>query len=97
MRRKVHRAFKGGSRRFGVLGIADNPDNAIFSHHGLLEGQDYDYPGLVDVEKIRDEILLENADICGPVPFMRMQHDQLLGLGIPEAHIHYGIRPEFIC
>ena len=57
------------------------------------EGRDYDYPGLVDVKAIRDEILLPDADyyICGPIPFMRLQHDALENLGIPEARIHYEV------
>src|SRR5690606_28984221 len=47
-------------------------------------GQDYDYEGFVDVKQIADRILLEEADyyICGPVPFMRMQHDALMNLGV---------------
>lgn len=58
-----------------------------------VEGYDYDFAGLVGVDKIKDSILLEDADyyICGPVPFVRMQHDKLLRLGISEAHIHYEV------
>lgn len=29
--------------------------------------------------------------ICGPIPFMRMQHDALKDLGIHEARIHYEV------
>ena len=56
-------------------------------------GQDYDYEGFVDVRRIADRILLEDADyyICGPVPFMRLQHDALMNLGVKEAHIHYEV------
>jgi len=37
--------------------------------------------------------LLPDADyyICGHIPFMRMQHDVLKGLGIHEARIHYEV------
>lgn len=58
-----------------------------------VEGRDYDHPGLVDVKLIRDQILLPDADyyICGPIPFMRQQHDALENLGIPEARIHYEV------
>lgn len=58
-----------------------------------VEGRDYDHPGLVDVKQIRDQILLPDADyyICGPIPFMRQQHDALENLGIPEARIHYEV------
>lgn len=57
------------------------------------EGADYDYPGLVDVKRIRERILLPDADyyICGPIPFMRLQHDALENLGIPETRIHYEV------
>lgn len=57
------------------------------------EGRDYDYAGLVDVKLIRDQILLPDADyyICGPIPFMRMQHDALENLGIAEGRIHYEV------
>lgn len=56
-------------------------------------GQDYDYEGFVDVKQIADRILLEEADyyICGPVPFMRLQHDALMNLGVGEARIHYEV------
>lgn len=58
-----------------------------------IEGQDYDYPGLVDTKRIADAVLLPEADyyICGPIPFMRMQHDALLGLGVHETRIHYEV------
>lgn len=58
-----------------------------------VAGQDYDFAGLVDVKPIRDAILLPDADyyICGPIPFMRIQHDALKGLGVREAHIHYEV------
>lgn len=58
-----------------------------------VEGRDYDYPGLVDVRLIAEDILLADADyyICGPLPFMRMQHDALMNLGVREPHIHYEV------
>ncbi|WP_175775378.1 NO-inducible flavohemoprotein [Burkholderia anthina] len=57
------------------------------------EGSDYDRKGLVDVNAIKDTLLLPDADyyICGPVPFMRIQHDALKNLGIHEARIHYEV------
>jgi len=57
------------------------------------QGRDYDYPGLVDINLIQDAIMLPDADyyICGPVPFMRMQHDALIGKGIREARVHYEV------
>ncbi len=57
------------------------------------QGRDYDFDGLVNIEQIADAILLPEADyyICGPIPFMRMQHDVLLDKGIAEPHIHYEV------
>jgi nitric oxide dioxygenase len=60
---------------------------------GDQQGKDYDYPGLVDIGLIAQDILLPDADyyICGPVPFMRLQHDALLARGIKEPRIHYEV------
>jgi nitric oxide dioxygenase len=57
------------------------------------QGRDFDYPGLVDVNLIADAIMLPDADyyICGPIPFMRMQHDALVAKGIKEPRIHYEV------
>lgn len=58
-----------------------------------IQGKDFDYKGLVDVNLIKDSIMLPDADyyICGPIPFMRMQHDALQNLGISETRIHYEV------
>ncbi len=58
-----------------------------------MQGKGYDYPGLVDVKLIEKSVVLPDADyyICGPIPFMRMQHDALRNMGIPEARIHYEV------
>ncbi len=58
-----------------------------------VAGTDFDFPGLVEVEKIKDAITLPDADyyICGPIPFMRMQHDAIRKLGVREARIHYEV------
>jgi nitric oxide dioxygenase len=57
------------------------------------QGKDFDFSGLVDIDKISEAVLLPNADyyICGPILFMRMQHDALLARGIKETHIHYEV------
>jgi nitric oxide dioxygenase len=56
-------------------------------------GHDYDHPGFVNVDLIKDSVLLPDADyyICGPIPFMRMHHDALRTIGIQEARIHYEV------
>ncbi|AAP85952.1 NO-inducible flavohemoprotein (plasmid) [Cupriavidus necator H16] len=74
----------------------ENLDLFVFYDQPLpedVQGRDYDYPGLVDVKQIEKSILLPDADyyICGPIPFMRMQHDALKNLGIHEARIHYEV------
>ncbi|MDQ9169386.1 NO-inducible flavohemoprotein [Oxalobacteraceae bacterium R-40] len=56
-------------------------------------GKDFDFPGMVDIDRISDVIMIPDADyyICGPIPFMRMQHDALLGKGVKEGRIHYEV------
>jgi nitric oxide dioxygenase len=57
------------------------------------QGSDYDFPGLVDIDAIARDVMLPDADyyICGPIPFMRMQHDALVARGIGEARVHYEV------
>ncbi|PRG22239.1 NO-inducible flavohemoprotein [Burkholderia multivorans] len=98
--------FVHGARNSGVHAMRDRLRETARTHtnFGLivfyddplpqdLPGRDYDHAGLVDVNAIKDAILLPDADyyICGPVPFMRLQHDALKQLGIPEARIHYEV------
>jgi nitric oxide dioxygenase len=56
-------------------------------------GRDFDFPGLVDIDRIADAILLPDADyyICGPIPFMRLQHDALIAHGVKEPRVHYEV------
>lgn len=68
----------------------------VFYDHPLPQdqpGRDFDFPGLVDIGRILEAILLPDADyyICGPIPFMRLQHDALIARGIRETHIHYEV------
>ena len=60
---------------------------------GDRQGRDFDYPGFVDIGLIEDRIMLPDADyyICGPIPFMRAQHDALIARGIREPKIHYEV------
>jgi nitric oxide dioxygenase len=60
---------------------------------GDRQGADYDHAGIVDLAAIEDRVMLPDADyyICGPIPFMRMQHDALLARGIREPRIHYEV------
>ncbi|KAK4938266.1 Nitric oxide oxidoreductase [Elasticomyces elasticus] len=54
------------------------------------EGVDYDYRGRIDLEKVKDKVLLPDANyyICGPIPFMQSQQKTLEGLGVPSERIH---------
>ncbi|KXV14781.1 nitric oxide dioxygenase [Caballeronia megalochromosomata] len=60
---------------------------------GDVPGKDYDRPGFINLSDLRDMILLPAADyyICGPIPFMRAQHDALKALDIRESKIHYEV------
>ncbi|MBU9573553.1 NO-inducible flavohemoprotein [Burkholderia multivorans] len=98
--------FVHGARNSGVHAMRDRLRETACTHTNFslivfyddplaqdLPGRDYDHAGLVDVNAIKDAILLPDADyyICGPVPFMRLQHDALKQLDIPEARIHYEV------
>lgn len=58
-----------------------------------VQGTDYDRKGFIALNELKDLILQPDADyyICGPIPFMRIQHDALKGMDIPEARIHYEV------
>jgi nitric oxide dioxygenase len=58
-----------------------------------IAGRDFDHSGLVDIKTIKNAIMLPDADyyICGPIPFMQIQHDALKQAGIREARIHYEV------
>lgn len=98
--------FVHGARNSGVHAMRDRLREAAKTHANFdlvvyyddplpqdVEGRDYDYAGFVDVKAIKDEILLPDADyyVCGPTPFMRIQHDALKDLGIHESRIHYEV------
>ena len=59
----------------------------------VLLGREDQRAPFVDVNLIKSSILLPDADyyICGPIPFMRMQHDALRELSIHDARIHYEV------
>jgi nitric oxide dioxygenase len=70
---------------------AQHPDfkNFLFYNEPLPQDQqgiDFDYPGLVDIDAIADAVDLPDADydICGPIPFMRLQHAALIARGTRE-------------
>jgi nitric oxide dioxygenase len=58
-----------------------------------VEGKDFDRKGFIDLHELKDLVLQPDADyyICGPIPFMRIQHDALKQLDIQEGRIHYEV------
>lgn len=98
--------FVHGARNSGVHAMRDRLRESAAAHANFhlvvfyneplpqdVLGRDYDHAGLVDVNLIKTSILVPDADyyICGPIPFMRMQHDALKNLSIHEARIHYEV------
>ncbi len=57
---------------------------------GDRQGVDYDHAGRIDWQRIADDVVLPEADyyLCGPLPFMREQHQALSALGVPARRIH---------
>lgn len=55
-----------------------------------VAGQDYDVQGRLDLSSIDEQWLPKDADyyLCGPMPFMKQQHQALLQRGIPQQNIH---------
>lgn len=54
------------------------------------QGADYDYVGRIDLPKIKEQVVLPDADyyICGPQPFMKAQSQSLQNLGVAPERIH---------
>lgn len=57
---------------------------------GEVLGEDYQMQGRLDLQRVPEELLPEDADyyICGPIPFMQQQNAALLARGIPQQQIH---------
>jgi nitric oxide dioxygenase len=75
--------------------IKENPQvsRAIFYEDvdpGDRQGVDYDYQGRIELEKIKDQVILPDADyyLCGPVVFMQIEQKALEALGVPKERIH---------
>lgn len=53
-------------------------------------GVDYDLIGRIELQKIREQVLLPDADyyICGPGPFMKAQSRDLETMGVNPNRIH---------
>jgi len=55
--------------------------------------EDFNHQGLIDFEKIKENINQSNTDyyLCGPVPFMRSIHKTITTWGVDEANIYYEV------
>ncbi|ARS37938.1 nitric oxide dioxygenase [Pontibacter actiniarum] len=49
------------------------------------------YEGVVELDKLKEQALLQNADyyICGPAPFIQKQFTDLAAMGVSPEAIHY--------
>jgi nitric oxide dioxygenase len=98
--------FVHGARNSAVHAMKDHLRQAAAQHPNFKTfifydqplpqdqlGRDFDYLGFVDIDLIADKIMLPDADyyICGPIPFMRAQHDALIARGIKEPRVHYEV------
>jgi nitric oxide dioxygenase len=98
--------FVHGARNSAVHAMKDHLRHTVAQHPNFKafifyddplpqdqQGRDFDYPGMVDIDAVADQVLLPDADyyICGPIPFMRMQHDRLIARGIKEPRVHYEV------
>ncbi|EXJ86211.1 nitric oxide dioxygenase [Capronia coronata CBS 617.96] len=75
--------------------IKDNPQVSRAIFYGEVgeseqEGVDYDYEGRIELQNIKDKVLLPDANyyLCGPVPFMQTQQKNLEALGVRPERIH---------
>ncbi|KAI9098319.1 nitric oxide dioxygenase [Phlyctochytrium arcticum] len=55
-----------------------------------VQGKDYDYQGRVKIAQVKDKVIVPDADyyLCGPVPFMNQQQEDLKAAGVPADRIH---------
>ncbi|PIG79788.1 flavohemoprotein [Aspergillus arachidicola] len=75
--------------------ISENPQvqRAVFYEEVSKkdkQGVDYDFKGRADLHKIKDQVVLPEADyyICGPKLFMNAQSKSLEDMGVKEDRIH---------
>lgn len=83
----VH-AFKN---RIAELGSAHNHVKRHIFYENVSEEIDTAYAGIVDLERIEDDVLLDNAAyyICGPSPFITKHYTYLIERGVATEAIHF--------
>lgn len=57
------------------------------------DGNGGDFEGLMDVNHIAESLPISKGDfyLCGPIAFMAMIKEQLLGIGVASERIHYEV------
>ncbi|OXC63497.1 hypothetical protein AYX13_06689 [Cryptococcus neoformans] len=88
------RAFKDHVKK--LSDVHENVKSRIFYSRptdDVVEGQDYDFKGRMDLEKIKEDLYLGDKTaeyyICGPSKFMLNTRDKLQSLGVDPSRIHY--------
>ncbi|WP_257281259.1 NO-inducible flavohemoprotein [Endozoicomonas sp. ISHI1] len=96
--RFVHSAINGSVHAFfdHVSTLAEQRDNIeqiVFYDQPEEGDQNYDHAGRTDLNLIREQIEIPGAHyyFCGPLGYMNMVNETLLGWGVPPANIHYEV------
>lgn len=110
--RKV--VFVHGARNKKVHAMKEFLNDIVAKHSALVsrsiwygdatdaeQGKDYDHTGRIQFDKIKEQVLLPEADyyLCGPVPFMHNMENQLISLGVKKEKIHseaFGEAPTYL-
>jgi nitric oxide dioxygenase len=99
--RFLHAARHGGAHAMGlqVRQLAErHPQLQIHFRYEAPRAQDalgidYHAAGRLNLDEVKDLVLLPDADyyLCGPLGFMRAQRASLRRLGVPAERIHYEV------
>lgn len=94
----VHAARSGRAHAMkdelgAVMATRSDIDRVVFYEEitdADTQGEDYDHVGRVDMLKIKDKVLLPEADyyICGPAPFIKAQCKALKEMGVVDGKVH---------
>lgn len=84
---QVH-AFK--DRIAEISSIYQQINQHIF-YEDIAAPAENSYPGRVELDVLKNEILETQADyyICGPAPFIRKHYEYLIANGVPQEAIHF--------
>lgn len=75
--------------------VDENPQVSKIVYYQDVEdsdqkGVDYDFQGRINLDEIKDQVIIPDADyyLCGPLPFMQLQQKGLEALGVSSDRIH---------